>query len=40
MALNNVAIKHANPQGKPFRIYDGQGLYLQVTPAGGTLWRP
>lgn len=39
MALTNVAINNAKPQGKPYRLYDEKGLYLEVTPAGGKLWR-
>ncbi len=27
------------PQAKPYKLTDGKGLYLLVTPAGGKLWR-
>lgn len=39
MALTNVAITNAKPRDKNYRLYDEKGLYLEVTPAGGKLWR-
>ena len=39
MALTNVDIKNAKPRDKNYRLYDEKGLYLEVTPAGGKLWR-
>lgn len=39
MALSNIAIKNANPRDKIYRLYDEKGLYLEVTPKGGKLWR-
>lgn len=39
MALSDVAIKQAKPQAKTQKLADGGGLYLEVTPAGGKLWR-
>ena len=39
MALTNVDIKNAKPRDKSYRLYDEKGLYLEVTPAGGRLWR-
>lgn len=39
MALTNVDIKNAKPREKSYRLYDEKGLYLEVTPAGGKLWR-
>ena len=39
MALTDVAIRRAKPGPKQYKIADGQGLYLLVTPAGGKLWR-
>jgi hypothetical protein len=39
MALNDVAIRNAKPMAKPYKLGDGGGLYLLVTPAGGKLWR-
>jgi integrase len=39
MALSDVEIRQAKPQGKPYKLFDGGGLYLEVTPSGGKLWR-
>ena len=39
MALTNVDIKNSKPRDKNYRLYDEKGLYLEVTPAGGKLWR-
>lgn len=32
-------IAAAQPKEKPYRLFDGGGLYVEVTPAGGKLWR-
>ncbi|MDR1274934.1 MAG: integrase arm-type DNA-binding domain-containing protein, partial [Candidatus Accumulibacter sp.] len=37
--LNDVQIANAKPGAKPKTLFDGGGLYLEVTPAGGKLWR-
>ena len=39
MSLTIVAINHAKPKDKTYRLYDEKGLYLEVTRAGGKLWR-
>ncbi|UOP08180.1 tyrosine-type recombinase/integrase [Alysiella crassa] len=39
MMLNNRQIQTAKPKDKPYKLSDGGGLYLLVTPAGGKLWR-
>ena len=39
MALTNIAIRNAKPTEKPRRLFDGGGLYLEISPAGGNLWR-
>ncbi len=39
MALSDVAIRKARPALKPVRHFDGGGLYLEVSPSGGKLWR-
>jgi integrase len=39
MALTELAIKGFKPQEKPYRKPDGGGLCLEITPAGGKLWR-
>ena len=37
--LTSLQVKNAKPQDKPYKLYDGGGLFLLVTPAGGKLWR-
>ncbi|WP_437883708.1 tyrosine-type recombinase/integrase [Pseudomonas sp. LRF_L74] len=39
MPLTDSAIKVAKPKGKPYKLTDGQGLYLEVMPGGSKLWR-
>lgn len=39
MALTDLAIRKAAPADKPQRLFDGGGLYLEVSPAGGKWWR-
>jgi integrase len=39
MPLTDTSIKNAKPQTKPRRLFDGGGLYLEVSPAGGKWWR-
>ena len=39
MALTDTAFRNAKPKGKPYKLGDSGGLFLQVTPAGGKLWR-
>jgi integrase len=37
--LTLANITKAKPQAKPVRMFDGGGLYLEISPAGGKLWR-
>lgn len=39
MPLTNTAIQKVKPADKSFRMFDGGGLYLEVSPSGGKLWR-
>nr|WP_319515058.1 integrase arm-type DNA-binding domain-containing protein [uncultured Cohaesibacter sp.] len=39
MALSNFAIKHAKPKEQPYKLFDGQGLFLLVNPNGRKWWR-
>lgn len=39
MPLSDTTIRNAKPGGKPVRLYDSGGLYLEISPAGGKLWR-
>ena len=37
--LSDVAVRGAKPREKPFKLTDGQGLYLLVKPQGNRWWR-
>jgi integrase len=37
--LTDKEIQNAKPKEKPYRLADGNGLYLEVTPIGSKLWR-
>jgi integrase len=37
--LTDVVIKKAKAPTKPYKLSDGGGLFLWITPAGGKLWR-
>ena len=37
--LTLATITKAKPQDKPVRLFDGGGLYLEISPSGGKLWR-
>ena len=39
MPLTDTGIRSAKPRTKPFKLFDGGGLYLEVSPAGGKWWR-
>lgn len=39
MALTNLAIKAFKPKKALYRVADSGGLCLEITPAGGKLWR-
>ena len=39
MPLTDTAIKAFKPKDKPYREFDGGGLYLEITPKGARLWR-
>ncbi len=39
MPLTHTEIRNAKPRAKPIRLFDAEGLYLEVSPAGGKLWR-
>lgn len=39
MPLTDTAIRNSKPQDHPFKMADGNGLYLFVTPNGFRLWR-
>ena len=37
--LTDVQIKNAKSKDKPYKIFDGGGLYLEIMPTGSKLWR-
>jgi len=37
--LSDVKVRNSKPRGKNFKLADGGGLYLLVSPTGGKLWR-
>lgn len=37
--LTDIKVKNAKPKEKQYKLTDGLGLYLLVTPQGGKLWR-
>lgn len=39
MTLTDVTIRKAKPTDKTQRLFDGGGMYLEVSPAGGKWWR-
>ncbi|MGA7962099.1 MAG: integrase arm-type DNA-binding domain-containing protein, partial [Candidatus Acidiferrales bacterium] len=39
MVVTDTEIRKAKTKASAYRMSDGGGLYLQVTPAGGKLWR-
>ena len=39
MPLTDTAIRVIKPTAKAIKLFDGQGLYLEVAPSGGRWWR-
>jgi len=39
MPLTNTEVVNAKPRQKPYRLFDGRGLYIEVAPSGGRWWR-
>ena len=39
MPLTVVEISNAKPKDKPYKLFDGAGLYLLIKPNGSKLWR-
>ena len=37
--LTVKAIEAAKPRQKPYKLFDGKGLYLEIMPTGSKLWR-
>ncbi|WP_019368819.1 Arm DNA-binding domain-containing protein [Sphingomonas sp. HT-1] len=39
MALSDIAIRKAKTLDRAYKLYDGLGLFLVVSPSGSRLWR-
>jgi integrase len=39
LPLTDIAVRTAKPSSKPVKIFDGLGMYLEVSPTGTKLWR-
>jgi len=39
MTLTDTRIRNAKPKDKFYRLADGGGMYLEITPSGGKWWR-
>jgi len=37
--LSEVKVRTAKPMGKAYKLFDGDGLHVLITPTGGKLWR-
>lgn len=37
--LTNTICKNAKPKDKPYKLFDGKGLFLQINPNGSKYWR-
>ncbi|MGZ9045934.1 MAG: tyrosine-type recombinase/integrase [Telluria sp.] len=37
--LTDAQVRNAKPKDKPYKLSDGGGLYVEVTPTGAKLWR-
>ena len=39
MAITNLQVQQAKPGDKPYKLADGKGLHLYITPKGQKYWR-
>ena len=39
MPVTRAEIINAKPREKPYWLFDGGGLYLEIAPSGGRWWR-
>src|SRR6056300_179567 len=39
LKLDDEMIQSAEPKDKPYRLFDGLGLYIEVAPSGTKAWR-
>jgi hypothetical protein len=38
-ALSDVKLRGLKPRDKPYQVFDGGGLYVEVVPSGSKIWR-
>lgn len=38
-ALTEMQVRTAKPRDKPYKLFDGGGMYLEVAPSGSRIWR-
>src|SRR5271156_6311557 len=39
ISLSDAKVRNSKPRTKPYKIYDGEGLFLLVMPSGSKYWR-
>ncbi len=39
MSLSDAKVRNAKPKAKPYKVADGDGLFLQIQPNGSKYWR-
>src|SRR5450755_4744366 len=39
MALSDAKVRNAKHKAKPYKITDGEGMFLLLTPSGSKYWR-
>ena len=39
MKLSDLELRKLKTEDKPYRVHDGRGLFIEVSPTGGKLWR-
>ena len=39
MSLSDAKARNAKPRAKPYKIADGDGLFLLIVPSGSKYWR-
>jgi Arm domain-containing DNA-binding protein len=38
-SLSDTVVRNSKPKTRPYKIADGEGLFLLITPAGAKYWR-
>lgn len=39
MPLTDTALRNVRPRDRAYKLFDGSGLHVLVTPSGSRLWR-